>query len=113
MEIVLLGKTKIVSEYLDHVLPTLSDVVAKQLDAVDAHQTEQRVMTLLEFRFPEFLLHTRQLAKEHLDEEVPAPAGGLKKPGIDALGLVLDQVEHRFDHPGRREDLTVVGNTLS
>ena len=53
-----------------------------------------------------------ELAPQDRHEEVAAPAGRLQEAGVDALGLVLHQVEHRLDHPCRGEDLPVVGDAL-
>jgi len=36
----------------------------------------------------------------------------LQEAGVDALGLALDEIEHRFDHPRRSEHLPVVGDTF-
>ena len=85
---------------------------AKQLDAVDAHQREQRVVPPLKVGLPELEFDGGELALQDLNEEVPAPARRLQEAGVDALGLVLDEVEHRLDHPRGREDLPVVGDAF-
>lgn len=69
-------------------------------------------MSLFEVGSAVFEFHRGQLAAQDGHEEVAAPARWLQEARIDALGLVLDQVEHRLDKPGRREDLTVVGNAF-
>lgn len=63
----------------------------------------ERRGTVLEF-------YGGQLAPQDLHEEVPATAGGLEEARVDALALVLDEVEHRLDHPCRCEDLVVVSH---
>ena len=56
--------------------------------------------------------HNAQLACEYLREEVSRSAGRLKEPGIDALDLLLDEVEHRVDLALAGQHLAVVDDTL-
>ena len=69
-------------------------------------------MPPLEVGLAELELDGGELALQDLHEEVAAPARRLQEAGVDALGLVLDQVEHRLDHPRGGEDLPVVGDAL-
>ena len=92
------------------VLTTLGDVVVEQLDAVDAHKPEQRVVAPLEIAAAVLRLDRGELASKHFDEEVPGAACGLKDAAVDTLALALHQVEHGLDHPPWGKDLAVVGN---
>ncbi len=112
IELVRLIEIQVVGEDLQHVRAALGDVVRQELDPVDAHQSEQGVVPLLEVGLPELEFDGGELALQDPDEEVPAPARRLQEAGVNALGLVLDQVEHRLDHPRRGEDLPVVGDAL-
>ena len=85
---------------------------AKQFDAVDAHQREQRVVPPLKVGLAELRLNGGQLALQDWDKKISAPACRLQKTGVNALGLALHEVEHLFDQPPRREHLPVVGNAL-
>jgi hypothetical protein len=53
-----------------------------------------------------------ELASQDRDEEVPRTAGGFEESGVDALGLMLDEVEHVLDEPGRGEHFAVVCDAL-
>ena len=103
---------QILGEDFQQVRAALGDVVRQQLDAVDAHQREQRVVPPLEVGLAVLEFHGGQLAPQDLHEEVAAPARRLQKARVNALGLVLHQVEHGLDHPRRGEDLPVVGDAL-
>ena len=113
VEVVRLIEIQVVGEDLQHVRAALGDVVRQELDAVDAHQREQRVVPPLEVGLPELEFDGGELAPQDPDEEVAAPARRLQEAGVNALGLVLDEVEHRLDHPRGGEDLPVVGDALS
>ena len=69
-------------------------------------------MPLFKVGLPVLEFDRSELALQYPDKEVPAPAGRLQKARINALGLTLDEVEHRLDHPRWREHLPVVGDTL-
>ena len=112
IQVVRLIEVQILGEDLQHIRAALGDVVRQQLDAVNAHQPEQRIVPLLEVGLPELEFDGGELALQNLDEEVAAPARRLQEAGVDALGLVLDEVEHRLDHPRRGEDLPVVGDAF-
>ncbi len=88
------------------------DVVRQQLDAVDTHQRQQRIVPSLEFGLAVFQLHGGKFALKHLHQEVAAATGGLQEACIDAVGLFLHEVEHGLDHPRGREDFSVIGNAL-
>ena len=112
VQVVRLVQIQIVGEDLQQVRATLGDVVRQQLDAVDAHQREQRVVPFLEIGLPELEFDGGELALQNLHEEVAAPARRLQEARVDALGLVLHEVEHRLDHPRRSEHLPVVGDAF-
>ena len=69
-------------------------------------------MPPLEFGLAELDFDGGEFSLQDADEEVPAAAGWLQETRVDAVCLVLDQVEHGFDHPRRGEHLTVVGNAF-
>ena len=112
VEVVRLIEVQVVGEDLQHVRAALGDVVGQQLDAVDAHQREQRVVPLFKVGLAELDFDGGELALQNPDEKVAAPARRLQEAGVDALGLALDKVEHRFDHPRRGEHLPVVGDAF-
>jgi hypothetical protein len=66
-----------------------------------------------EVRFAVLEFDGGELALQHPDKKVAAAAGRLQETGVDALGFILDEVEHRIDHPRRSEYLSVIGNALS
>ena len=101
IEFVRLIQIQVLGEDLQHIRAALGDVVRQQLDAVDAHQREQRIVPPLEVRLPVLEFHGGELAPQDLHEEVAAPARRLQEAGVNALGFVLHQVEHRLDHPRR------------
>ena len=112
IQLVRLIEIQIVGEDLQHVRAALGDVVRQQLDAVDAHQREQRVVPPLEVGLAELEFDGGELALQDRDEEVAAPARRLQEAGVDALGLALHEVEHRLDQPRRSEHLPVVGDAF-
>ena len=57
-------------------------------------------MPLFKVGLPELEFDGGELALQDPDQEVPAAARRLQEAGVNALGLGLDEVEHRFDHPG-------------
>ncbi len=67
-------------------------------------------MVALEVTLAISVMDGREFALQNWHQEVPRTAGRLKEPGVDALRLVLDEVQHRVDHPFRCKDLAVVGN---
>jgi hypothetical protein len=87
-------------------------VSSPQLDAVEAHQREQCVVSPLEIGLPVFESHCGQLAPENLHEEVAVPACRLQKARVNALGLALYEVKHGLNHPRGGENLPVVGDAL-
>ena len=112
IQVVRLIEVQILGEDLQQVRAALGNVVRQQLDAVEAHQREQRIVPPLEVGLAVFEFHGGELAPQDLHEEVAAPARRLQEAGVNALGLVLHQVEHRLDHPRGGEDLPVVGDAL-
>jgi hypothetical protein len=66
----------------------------------------------LKVRLPIFDFHGSKLAAQYLDDEVAASAGWLQKSGVDAFGLVFQEIEHGFHHPSRGEYLAMVGDAL-
>ena len=73
---------------------------------------EKRHYALLAIGLLELEFDCGELALQYPDKEVSAPASGLQKAGVNALGLALDEVEHRLNHPRRGEYLPVVGDAL-
>ena len=73
---------------------------------------EKGVVPPLKVGLPVLEFDGGELALQDPDEEVAAPARRLQEAGVNALGLALDEVEHRLDHPRRGEDLPVVGDAL-
>jgi len=69
-------------------------------------------MPLFKAGLPELEFDGGELAPQHLDEEVPAPAGRLQEAGVNPLALSFDEIEHRLDHPRGGEHLPVVSNAL-
>ena len=69
-------------------------------------------MPPLEVGFAVFELDGGELPLQHRDEEVPAAAGRLQEAGVNAFSLVLDEVEHRLDHPRRSEHLSMIGDAF-
>ena len=69
-------------------------------------------MPLFEVGLPVLEFDGGKLALQDPDEEVPAPARRLQEARVDALGLALDEVEHRLDHPRGSEYLPVVRDTF-
>ena len=112
VQVVRLIEVQIVGEDFQHVRAALGDVVRQELDPVDAHQREKGVVPLLELGLSELEFDGGELPLQNPDEEVPAPARRLQEAGVDALGLALDEVEHRLDHPRRSEHLPVVGDAF-
>ena len=110
IEFVRLIEIQVVGEDLQQIRAALGDVVRQKLDAVDAHQPEQRIVPPLEVGFSVLEFHGGELAPQDRHEKVAAPARRLQEAGVNALGLVLHEVEHRLDHPRRSEDLPVVGD---
>ena len=51
-----------------------------------------------------------ELALQDRDQKVARPARWLEEAGVDPLGLVLHQVEHRLDQPCGSEHLPVVSD---
>jgi len=66
----------------------------------------------LEVRLAVFEFHGGEFSPQNLHEKVTVPARRLEETRVNALRLALHQVEHRLDHPRRREDLPVIGDTL-
>ena len=89
IQVIRLVEIQILGEDLQQIRAALGDVVRQQLDPVDAHQSEQRVVPLLEVGLPVLEFDGGELALQNLDEEVPAPARRLQEAGVNALGLVL------------------------
>ncbi len=112
IEVVRFLELQVSGEDLQQVCAAFDDVVRQKLDAVDAHEPEEREVPPLEIGLPVFHLHGGELALEDFHQEIPAPAGRLQKPRIDALGLALHQIKHRLNHPLRGEDLPVIGDSL-
>jgi hypothetical protein len=54
----------------------------------------------------------RELAPQHLGEEVAVAARGLEEPGVDALRLLPHHVEHGVDLALVREHLAVLLDAL-
>lgn len=87
--------------------------VCQKLNPVDAHQRQQRIVLLFEVGFPELALDGRELAPQDFDNKVAAPACRFQEAGVDALRLILDEIEHGIDQPRGSEYLSVVSNALS
>lgn len=71
----------------------------QQLDAVDAHEAEERVVALLEIASSVLHLDGGELAPQNLNQEVARPTGGFQDTRVDAFGLGLNEVKHCLDHP--------------
>ena len=112
IEVVRLLEIQVVGEDLQHIRAALGDVVRQELNPVGAHQSEKGVVPLFKVGLPELEFDGGELPLQDADEEVPAPARRLQEAGVNALGLVLDEVEHRLDHPRGSEYLPVVGDPL-
>jgi len=67
--------------------PALRSVIREQLDAVDAHKGEKRVMPAFEVAGSMALLNRREFSLENRHKEVAGSACGLEKARIDSLGL--------------------------
>ena len=72
------------------VCSTLSGVVLEQLDAVDAHDTQQSVVTLLELVLPVLRLDGGELPCQDLHEKVPRAARRLKDAAVNTERFVPD-----------------------
>ena len=70
-------------------------------------------MLFFEVRFPELALDGRELALQDLDNKITASSGWFQKAGINALRLVLYEVEHGINQPCGSEYLSMVGNAFS
>src|SRR5439155_16007738 len=103
---------QVVGQDLQQICTALGDVDRHQLDTVDAHHCEERVMPPLELRLSELTLDGRELTAQDVDEEVPTPACRLQEAGVYTLAFFLYEIEHRLDHPWRCEHLTMVGDPL-
>jgi hypothetical protein len=69
-------------------------------------------MLLFEIGLPKLDSECKELARQNLHEEIAASASRLQKARINALGLPLDEIQHRLDKPCGRENLSVVSDTL-
>jgi len=112
IEVVRLLKVQVVGEDLQHVCAALDDVIRQKLNSVRAHQSEKGVVLLFEVGLSKLEFDRSEFAQQDPDEEVPATTRRLQKARVNALGLALDEVEHRLDHPRGGEHLSVVGNTF-
>jgi hypothetical protein len=70
---------QILSENLQQVRAALGDVVRQQLNAVNAHQSKQRVVPPLEIRLGVFEFDGSELSPQDLHEKVTAPARRLEE----------------------------------
>lgn len=87
-----------------------SGVVGENLDAVDAGDSPDGVVLVLELGVPPGFdagLADRELAAENLNEEVPVSARRFQETGVDPLRLRLHKVEHRIHLTEIREHLSV------
>ena len=89
IEFVRLVHIQILGEDLQQIRAALGDVVRQQLDAVDAHQRQQRIVPPLEIRLSVLEFHGGELAPQDLDEEVSAPARRLQEAGVNAFRFIL------------------------
>lgn len=94
MEVVRCIHVQVLCVDLQQIRTALVDVVRQQLDAVDAHQREQRVMPPLKVGPSKLGLDRGQLSPQDLDEKVAASGCGFKKARINAFRLVFDKIEH-------------------
>jgi hypothetical protein len=68
-------------------------------------------MLSLEIGLAKFRFDSRQLSLKDRDEKIATPASRFQKTGVDSLGFTLDEIQHFFDEPTRREHLAVVCNS--
>ena len=69
-------------------------------------------MSFLEIGPPELEFDGTELSLQNESEKVTAAARWLEEAGIDTLGFVLYEVEHRLDHPRRSKYLPMVGDAF-
>ena len=69
-------------------------------------------MAPLEIGLAIFEFHSGEFAPQNRDKKVAVPARRLQKARVNALGLVLHEIEHGFNQPSRGENLPVVGDAL-
>ena len=112
MEVIRLLESQVVGEDLQHIRAAISDVVRQELNAVSAHQSEKGVVSLFKVGLPELDFDGGELALQDTDEEVAASACRLQEPRVDTLGLALDEIEHRLNHPCGGKDFPMIGDTL-
>lgn len=99
-------------ESTQEVFSTLGRIIGKQLDAVDAHEREECIVTTLEVAAAVTTLHCCELSLENRDQKIPRTTGWLKKPRVNSFRLRSDEIEHVLNQPARSEHLAVVGNAL-
>jgi hypothetical protein len=105
-------KVQVVGKDLQHLRSALVDVVRQKFDTIGTHQSEKGVVLPFKAGLPKLELDGGELAPQHLDEEVPAPACRLQKAGVNPLGLSFNKVKHCLDHPRGGEHLPVINNAF-
>ena len=69
-------------------------------------------MPPLEVGLLKFEFDGGELPLQDRHEKVSAPADRLQEAGVDPLGFVLNEIQHRLDHPLGGEYFTMVGDSL-
>lgn len=88
--------------------PAFSDIVLKDIDAVDRANGQHSVPLVIRRAFSIAALDDAQLAIENLAQKVAGPARWFKKAGLDALRFLLDEVQHGVHFLLARQHLAMI-----
>jgi hypothetical protein len=58
------------------------------------------------------MFHNGEFAPQYRQQKIATAARRFEEAGVNALGLVFNQLQHGFHHPRRGEDLAVVCDAL-
>src|SRR5680860_102949 len=93
-------------------LAALLDVILENVDAVDTGDGQNGVALVFELALAVALFHNAQLAYENLRQKVARAASRFEKTRFDALGLLLDQIDHGVNFPLAGIDLAMIRHAL-
>lgn len=87
-------------------------IVSQNIDSVQAGNRKHHLSLVLELALSQKDLGGVHLAFQHGGKEIAIAASGLQKTAVNALRLLLYQIQHRVHLAFRREHFAVIDNTL-
>lgn len=87
--------------------------LARKVHAIDGRHRHEGIALVLQLAFAVAFADHIEFASQHFGEEVAIAACGFEEAAVDALGLLLDHIEHGVNLTLVGEHLAVFLRTLS